>query len=344
MKRIFIGTDSGATTSKTCGVFEDGNPITLNLAQSSTNSQAGKEAVVKGWIEGVEKFLQENGYAWKAVAGVGLAMPGPYKSYGVMGQTTNLPKSFEGWNFVEDYSSALAVKAGRLIPVITGNDGNYGGVSEAAKVRAGKKCGVIMLAPGSGLGGAYISPEGLPLDGDTLNGVEAGHMPMPLQLIDMPRFMCGCGRDWGCVEAYTAIAGLPQYLDYFLPSFPNHPLNTSPLSPKEKGLSLRGLAQEGDELALKIFDTQAKALGIHIANLTMAFDAEYAIIGGGLIDPHSTTEEFRTRYIEGIRKAAVPWLFQAQQKTLKIVPASLGELSQAIGAALVALYQSHKNN
>jgi glucokinase len=342
MKQVFIGTDSGATTSKTCGVFEDGNPITLNLAQSSTNSQAGREAVVRGWIEGVEKFLQENSLEWGAVAGVGLAMPGPYQSYGVLGRAPNLPASFEGWNFLGDYAAALASKAGRAIPVVTGNDGNYGGVAEAAKVRAGKECGVIMLAPGSGLGGAYISPQGLPLDGDTLNGVEAGHMAIPLQLIDLPRFTCGCGRDWGCVESYTAIAGLPQYLEHLLPSYPDHPLNTSPLSPKEKSLSLRTLAQEGDTLALRIFDYQAKALGVHLANLLIAFDAEYAVIGGGLIDPHATTEEFRKRYLDGIRQAAIPWLFPVQQQTIKIVAASLGELSQAIGAALVALYSSKK--
>ena len=33
-------------------------------------------------------------------------------------------------------------------------------------------------------------------------------------------FKCGCQRDWGCVEAYTAIAGLPQLLAEFLPRHP----------------------------------------------------------------------------------------------------------------------------
>ena len=60
MKKVFLGTDSGATTSKTSGVWEDGSPISLNLAQSSTNSQLGTRAVVDGWVEGVEKFLAEN--------------------------------------------------------------------------------------------------------------------------------------------------------------------------------------------------------------------------------------------------------------------------------------------
>lgn len=338
MKRVFLGTDSGATTSKTCGVWEDGTPISLNLAQSSTNSQLGTRAVVEGWVEGVEKILAENKLSWAQVEGLGLAMPGPYKTYGILDRPTNIPASFAGWHFLEDYSAALARKAGRELLVVTGNDGNYGGIAEAAHVRGDKKCGVIMLAPGSGLGAAYTGADGLPLTGDTLNGMEAGHMPAPLHLLDLPRFTCGCGRDWGCFEAYTSISGLPQYLNHLLPKYPGHELQSDAIPPKEKALSLRTRAQKGDPLALEIFDLQAKAMGIHAANLSMAFDAEYVVVGGGLIDPHSTTEEFRQRYLGGIREAARHWLFPAQRQTIKIVPAALGELSQAIGAGLAALY------
>lgn len=335
---VFIGTDSGATTSKTCGITPDGKPITLQLAQSSTNSQLGTTAVVEGWVAGVERFLVENALRWDQIRGVGLAMPGPFQSYGVLDRTANLPAAFAGWDFLTDYKTALAKKAGRQIPVVTGNDGNYGGVAEAAAVRAGKKAGVILLAPGSGLGGAYINPEGLPLDGDTLAGMEAGHMPAPLHLLNLPAFSCGCGRSWGCFEAYTSISGLAQYLTHLLPKHPGHELHSDAIPTKEKVLSLRTRAQQGDPLALEIFDFQAKALGIHVANLTMALDAEFVVIGGGLIDPHATTEAFRERYLGGIRAAAHPWLFPVQQSRLKILPASLGELSQAIGAALMALY------
>ena len=58
------------------------------------------------------------------------------------------------------------------------------------------------------------------------------------------------------------------------------------------------------------------------------------------MDPESTTPAFRERYLRIVREAAQPYLWPAQRKVLTIVPASLGDLSQAIGAALVALYQS----
>jgi glucokinase len=197
-----------------------------------------------------------------------------------------------------------------------------------------------MLMPGSGLGCAYVDHHGMPLDGDTLAGMEAGHMPAPLHELGIKAYPCGCGRTWGCVEVYTTISGLPYLLAEAIERHPEHELARSPLDTKSKILSLRGLAQKGDVLAQEIFDFQARVLGFHVANLAMALDPQFVIIGGGLMDPEATTETFRTRYLEIVRKTAMPNLWPTQQTKMSIVPASLGDLSQAIGAALVALYQS----
>jgi glucokinase len=339
-RKVFIGTDSGATSSKTGGVWEDGTTISTKLAQEPTNAQAGTEAVVRGWIEGVNQFLRRNDLPWDQVQGVGLAIPGPYKRYGVMDSPTNLPDNFDGWDFYTAYHTALAECAGRAVPLVVGNDGNFGGVGEAQHARGNSKSTVVMLAPGSGLGAAFIDARGLPLDGDTLNGMEGGHMPAPLQLLDTKPYPCGCGRTWGCVEVYTTISGLPHLLQERLPKYPDHELAKSSLPPKEKALSLRGRAQKGDPLAVEIFDFQAKVMGLHVANLLMAFDAEFVVIGGGLMDPESTSDEFRARYLRILRDTMEPYLWPAQRGRVKVVPAALGELSQAIGAALVALYQS----
>jgi glucokinase len=341
-RHVFIGTDSGATSSKTGGVWDDGTTISTTLAQQPTNSEAGTSAVVRGWMDGVGEFLARNSLTWDQVLGVGLAMPGPYTSYGVMGRSPNLPANFEGWDFYSAYSKAIAERAARPVPLVVGNDGNYGGVAEARHARGESKSSVIMLAPGSGLGCAYVDARGLPLDGDTLNGMEAGHMPAPLHLLDMKAYPCGCGRTWGCVEVYTTISGLPYLLTERLPRYPGHPLAASPLPAKEKALSLRGLAQKGDPLALDIFDFQAKVMGLHAASLTMALDAEFVVIGGGLMDPGATTGDFRSRYLRILRENMESMIWPAQRGRVNVVPAALGDLSQAIGAALVAFYQSRK--
>lgn len=340
-KKIFIGTDSGATTTKFSAVWENGEAVSTKLLQRPTSSQNGREAVISGWIAGIGEFLTQNNLSWTQVAGVGLAIPGPYERSGVWGKSPNLPASFCGWDVGAAYAAALAKPVGRPVPLAVGNDGNYGGVAEARLARGNTKASVAMLMPGSGLGAAFVGPDGLALEGDTIAGMEAGHMPVPLHLLGLtgPPLPCGCGRDWGCVEAYTTISGLPHLLAEKLLKYPDHELAKSAAPIKEKVLSLRSRAQKGDALAVEIFDFQARVMGLHVANLAMALDPGIFVIGGGLMDHEATTPEFRERYLRVIRETARPYLWPQQRDTLKIVAAELGDLSQAIGAALVALYQ-----
>ena len=163
-------------------------------------------------------------------------------------------------------------------------------------------------------------------------------MAAPLHLLGAKPYPCGCGRTWGCVELYTTLAGLPYLLEERLASRPDHPLAKSTDTPKKKVLTLRGLAQTGDPLAVELFDLQARAMGYHIANLALVLNPEFVVIGGGLIDPESTTDAFRQRYLKIVGDTARPHLWPVQRERLRVLPSTLGELSQAIGAALVALY------
>jgi glucokinase len=291
-------------------------------------------AVVRGWVSGITEYLAGNDLAWDSVGGVGLAIPGPFQRYGVFDKSPNLPESFAGFDVHTAYAGALAERVGFAVPLVVGNDGNMGGVAEAQRVRGHSASAVLMLAPGSGLGCAYIDPRGLPLDGDTLAGMEAAHMPAPLHLLNAKPYPCGCGRTWGCVEVYTTLSGLPHLLAERIGD------SIAPEELKQRAFGLRGLAQKGDPLACEIFDFQARVLGLHVATLAMAVDPAFVVIGGGLMDPEATTEPFRERYLRIVREAAHPYLWPAQRERLSVVPAALGDLSQAIGAGLVALYQS----
>ena len=87
--------------------------------------------------------------------------------------------------------------------------------------------------------------------------------------------------------------------------------------------------------------TQMQLSSCLVDQLTMGFQSsEFIVIGGGLMDPESTSEAFRARYLRIIRETMEPNLWPAQRGRITIVPAALGELSQSIGAALVALNQS----
>jgi glucokinase len=339
---LFIGTDCGATTSKIGAVWDNGKPVSRKLLQRPTNSHQGPKAVVAGWIEAIDAYLAANKLTWKQVKGVGLAIPGPYERYGVLAHSANLPVSFDGWNFYAAYSRAIKKRAGRDVPLIVGNDGAFGGVGEAKHARGSRKGSVLLLAPGSGLGSAYIGEDGLPLVGDTLAAMETAHMAAPLQLLGAKPYKCGCGREWGCMELYTTLAGLPYLLEERLAKLPKHPLAKSTQTPRDKALSLRGLAQSGDKLAIELFDFQARAMGLHIANLAMALDPKFVVIGGGLMDPENTSKAFRERYLKIVRETARTYLWPVQRKSVTILPSSLGELSQAIGAGLAALFANQR--
>ena len=338
-KTVYIGTDGGATTSKVGGVWSDGSTVTTKLLQASTNSAGGPEAVVRSWVEAITNYLAQNSLTWSQVGGVGLAVPGPFQRYGVFDHSANLPDSFTGFDVHTAYSNALSERAGHPITLTVGNDGDMGGVAEAQHVRGESSATVMMLAPGSGLGCAYIDAHGFALSGDTFAGMEAGHMPALLHLLGAKPYTCGCGRDWGCIEMYTCLAGLPNLLAEKLEQNPEHDLAKSTLSMKERAFSLRGLAQKGDTLAQELFDFQAKALGLHVANLAMPLDPKFVVIGGGLMDPEATSPAFRERYLNIVRQNAREYLWPYQKNAITIVPAALGDLSQAIGAALTALYK-----
>jgi len=334
--KIFLGIDCGATTSKVGGVDSAGEPLSMDLRQSSTNGEGGPGAIIAGWIAGVEGFLETHGFGWNNVGGIGLAIPGPYLAYGVLGRQPNLPAELEGWQFLAELRRAVAERASYAIRIETANDGQLAGVPEARLIQRASPGSVLMLAPGSGLGCSFVHADGRVFGGDHQAGVIICHLPAPYERLGLPRFRCGCGRDWGCIEAYTSISGLPQLLEHLLPRYPDHEFARSPESSKSKVLSLRGRAQYGDPLALEIFDMQARAMGMAVAAGCMAYDPTHIVIGGGLMDQASTTPEFRARYLRGIQESASEMLWVGIGE-LSFHEARFGDLSQAIGASLMIL-------
>ncbi len=332
MSKIYLGIDSGATTCKVNGIDAQGHPLDSTLRQFPTRSREGRETLLKDWLHAADTFLQAQGQTWDAVAGVGLAMPGPFESYGVLGSLPNYPSDLRGWNYLADLKERLHRHAGRPLSVATGNDGHLAGLAEARELQAESPGSVFLLAPGSGLGSAFVDASGTILEGDHLSAGFFCCMPLPYAEIGLPKLACSCGRDWGCTEHYCALSGLPDLIRLVLPRHPDHAYHDSPLSDREQALQLRDLAQQNDPLALEVFDLQAKALGFAVAMGSMAYDPTHVVIGGGLMDPGATTPEFRQRYLDGIRKVAAPYLW-VPPNALQIHSARLGEHAQAIGAA-----------
>ncbi len=332
---IYLGIDCGATTTKIGAIDTNDTPITRELRQRPTRGEEGAGAIIEGWVANAEGFLKEQSLDWSQVAGAGLAIPGPYLNYGVLGKQANLPDSLIGWRFLDDLTAAIQAKARRAIKVVTANDGQLAGLGEARTIQTETPGSVLMLAPGSGLGCSFVQADGRLLEGDNKAAAILSHMPAPHAKLGLPAFPCACGRTWGCFETYTAISGLHHLIGACLPDYPKHPFASLEKITKNESLQLRGLAQQGDALSLAVFDIQARAMGYAVATGAMAYDPTHIVIGGGLMDPDSTTPQFRSRYMATIRKTASEVSWSPVEK-LHFHQARLGELSQAIGAALLA--------
>ena len=71
-------------------VTTDGTRLSTELLQWPTNAQLGPEAVVEGWVAAITAYLEQNGLSWDQVQRVGVAIPGPRRSYGVLERGPNL--------------------------------------------------------------------------------------------------------------------------------------------------------------------------------------------------------------------------------------------------------------
>ena len=58
-------------------------------------------------------------------------------------------------------------------------------------------------------------------------------------------------------------------------------------------------------------------MGLHIASLAMAFDPQFVVIGGGLMDAGATTAAFRERICESPTRLPAPIFGQPNSRSSK---------------------------
>ena len=343
MRAFFLGIDMGGTTTKAIVIDSSGRPLSSHLNEVPTGAALGPAHVAQQMTAAATLALQAAGVPWTDVRGATLATPGPAIN-GVLGKCPNLPKLI-GADLRTALHRAIATTAGEPIPVGWANDANAGAYADWVTFAQPKGLGLIGLYPGTGLGAGYVSPRGDLITGEHGAGAELGHLPMPFWLMqDEEPWPCGCGRR-GCTETGASIAGLKHQLPHALkrPEFQSHPLATEDLPMEKKVFRLRALAQEGDPLALHLFARQARVLAATLVMGQMAFDASVAVLGGGLTEPAATTPQFRDWFLIQVKTAYIAHAFDTDHP-IEILLTSLGDMSQAVGAAQLARHEALKNS
>ena len=309
MKYCF-GVDIGGTTVK-LGLFTTEGEI-VDKWEIKTRTENQGEAVLPDIAAALNEKLEEKQIPKDEVEGIGVGVPAPVDSEGVVQNTAHL-----GWGYKE-VKREMEELSGMKAEI--GNDANVAALGEMW-LGAGKgRKNIIMVTLGTGVGGGIII-DGKPLVGAHGAGGEIGHLCVNYEETDH----CGCGNT-GCLEQYASATGITR-------------LANIRLAKDDKASVLRGqevsaktvfdAVKADDEVAKEIAEEFGKYLGHAMANLAAVADPSAIVIGGGV----SKAGEVLLQYVEKNFKEKA---FFANKDT-EFVLATLGNDAGICGAAKLIL-------
>ena len=191
MKYCF-GVDIGGTTVK-MGLFEEDGTILDKWEITTDTSDEGK-AILPNVAASVGMKIEEHKIEKSDIAGIGVGVPAPVTSDGVVNGSANL-----GWKYKE-VKKELEELTGLRAEI--GNDANVAALGEMWKGGGAGEKNMIMVTLGTGVGGGVII-DGKMLVGQNGAGGEIGHICVNYEETDH----CGCGNR-GCLEQYASATGI----------------------------------------------------------------------------------------------------------------------------------------
>lgn len=327
----FVGLDVGGSTIKSVIVNSSGEQVGP-IVEVKSHVKNGYESTFVQLEDALTQLCQNAGISQEDVGGIGLDVPAP-SSNGVIWGRANLGEDWVG----TDICSALNKRF--KIPVHMTNDCNAAAVGEYA-IRNKHIGALLLIAPGTGLGGGFVLPGGKLYEGANGLALEAGHISIPFHEEDGSLPNCTCGLK-GCMEAWVSLVALRRRLKIELEKseWEFHSLNSSSMTIEEKAFELRTLAEHGDALAVQLFKQQGFILGYGIADLVRVFDPGLVVIGGGLAEAG-----FRDRFMEWVREGFTEraWCVyrhspvEPEKETTRFEWAEGGDAAASIGMAYTA--------
>lgn len=327
----FVGLDIGGTTVKSVIVDSTGEQVG-GIVEVRSRVKEGYESTFGQLDQAIDELAANAGIGRERIKGIGLDVPAP-SSDGVIWGQANLGSDWVG----TDIRSKLIERTG--IPVFMTNDGNAAALGEYA-IRHKHLGSLLLIAPGTGLGGGLVLPGGRSYEGMNGLALEVGHISVPFREDDGELPKCSCGLK-GCAEAWVSLVALRRRvgLELAKPENAGHPLNEGNPPIEEKAFRLRDFAAAGDSLAIGIFKQQGFILGYAIADLVRTFDPGLVVIGGGLAET-SFRDDYMAWILEGFKERAWPvYLSSPLDPTLEITRfewASGGDAAAAVGMAFTA--------
>ena len=244
-----IGIDIGGTNTDMGLVRNDGTIIARS--NIPTNAYIDLEPYIRDVMACIDKMMKDCNV--DAIEGIGIGAPNGNFYTGCVDNAPNL--TIKGvLNFEQEIHKYMNV------PVVLSNDANAAAYGEMIYGGAKDLDNFIMFTLGTGVGSGIVI-DGKLVHGSTGAAGELGHSI----LIPNGR-KCTCGRH-GCLETYTSARGIVQ--TYF-------ELKGTPVTPDVDSKRIGDLANQGDPIAIKTWETVADQLGLAMAN-AVNFSAPQAI-------------------------------------------------------------------
>ncbi|QDP95447.1 ROK family protein [Microlunatus elymi] len=296
---LCVGIDIGGSKIA-AGVVDDTGRVTAR-GQVPTPASAGRRVVIGAAVRLVDELV-----GGRAVDGVGIGSAGVIGTDGRVAAATDLLTDWAGTQLVDGFQDQLPGRP----QVVAVNDVHAHGVAEA-RYGAGvdHRC-VLLLAVGTGLGGAVVE-DGRPARGAHGAAGHVGHVDS----VDAGDLPCSCGRT-GHLEAIASGYGLLQLY---------RELGGAPQVTGAREIIAR---VDVDPVAVEAARRSARALGRGIGNLINVTDPGIVVISGGV---GQAGEFWWDEVRAAARGAAMPLLADTV-----LVPASLGADAGLIGAARLA--------
>lgn len=281
MKKYAFGVDIGGTTCK-IGFFETSGKL-LDKWEIKTNTENHGESILSDVAKAVDNKLAQEGISKDEVQGIGVGVPGPVNSEGVVERCVNL-----GWGTVD-----VEAELGSLtsLMVRAGNDANVAALGEMWQGGAKGCKDVVMVTLGTGVGGGIIV-NGKVVAGFNGAGGEIGHITVNHDEIEA----CNCGQ-YGCLEQYTSATGIVRVAKRKLAKSTDETSlrKFEPLTAKD----VFDEAKAGDEIALGLVDEVCGILGATLSNIACVVNPEIIVIGGGVSKAGDILiESIQKHYIE----------------------------------------------
>ena len=306
-----FGIDLGGTTVKIAYFDENGNM--LDKWEIPTVTENDGKQILPDIAASILGYLEKNSIDHASILGLGIGVPGPVNSKGVVNKCINL-----GWG-VFNIADELTSLTG--FPVKAGNDANVAAMGEFWK-GGGQGCeNMVFTTLGTGVGGGIVV-EGRLLHGAHGSGAEIGHLVLNRD----ETVRCNCGK-YGCVEQYCSATGVVRLAKLRLEK--DDAPSTLRTIPNMVCKDVFDAGKAGDAVALEVLEQVYAYLGEYLANVCNVVNPEIVVLGGGV-------SKAGKMLLDGMAPWFHKYVFHAAGN-VEFALASLGNDAGAYGAFKLAL-------